>query len=287
MINSLINGVVTDYLSSQDRAIHYGDGLFETILCHKNNLYYWPQHYLRLKQSAEKINMSCPDESILLSDITKLLSDNESDKTYAIKIILTRGLSQRGYEFNKKTTVNRLVFISTIEKDYSSLLALNLLSGDLSICKQQVSINENLAGLKHLNRLDNVLARNESAIIDNKKVIDGLMLNANKHVIEGAMSNVFMVKDKQLYTPKLNQSGVYGVMREVIIDIAKTNKIEVIEKHLFVDDVNNMDELFITNSLIGMKAINYLNGIEFSGHAITAAIFNNLLNDKDSYVQTL
>ena len=283
----LINGVATDYLSVNDRAIHYGDGLFETILCHNRQLYFWPQHYSRLKQSTEKIKLSLPDEALLLDDIEKLLCEVEDEHAYAIKVIITRGSGQRGYQFEKKPMVTRIITFTSIEIDYSSILSRQLLSGDLVICEQQVSINENLAGLKHLNRLDNVLARNESSIINNSDIIDGLMINANKHVIEGTMSNVFFVKDKMLYTPKLNQSGVQGVMRDAIIAIAKNKNIEVSISDITTEKIKNMDEVFITNSLIGMKAINHLSDTAFTKRNITEIIFNDLIENKDSYVQVI
>jgi len=287
MNNCLINGVAADYLTVDDRAVHYGDGLFETILFHEEQLYFWPQHYLRLKQSAEKIKLACPYESLLLDDITKLLNDCDKGLSYAIKIIVTRGASERGYQFEKKSANSRLVFCSIIEENYSSLLSKTLLSGDLAICEQQVSINENLAGLKHLNRLENVLARNEKVIVNNKNVIDGLMLNANNYAIECTTSNFFTVKNNQLYTPKLNQSGVQGVMRDTVIKLAEKNNIEVSQSDMTIDNIHKMDEIFITNSLIGMKQINHLDDTNFTSCKVTDRIFKALLKDRASYVQAI
>ena len=108
------------------------------------------------------------------------------------------------------------------------LLPVKLLSGDLCFCEQQVSINENLAGLKHLNRLENVMARNEWGHRSTESnIIDGLMLNANQYVIEGCMSNLFAVRNNELLTPDLSVSGVKGIMREVIIDLANKNNIKL------------------------------------------------------------
>ena len=287
MNDCLINGVATDYLSIHDRAIHYGDGLFETILCHNNQLHLWSQHYLRLRQSADKIKLACPDEGVLLDDIEKLLSHAEGKQAHALKIIITRGSGQRGYRFDKRSTATRVITISPIEDRYSSILSQQLLSGDLTICEQQVSINEDLAGLKHLNRLENVLARNEPSVIDSSDTIDGLMLNANKHVIECTMSNIFSVKDKILYTPKLDQSGVQGVMRDAVITAARNHNIEVSISDMTIEDIKDMDEVFITNSLIGIKAINHLADTAFTKRDVTETLFDALLENKDSYVQVI
>ena len=283
--NNLINGVASDYLSIDDRAVHYGDGLFETILCDAGKLYYWPQHFLRLQSSAEKLKISCPAEQLLLADIKKLLDDNSTDRqsSYAIKIILSRGTGERGYAFPKKVSVNRLVSLSALNTDYSSLLSKKLLAGKLFLCEQQVSINKNLAGIKHLNRLENVLARNEWR----GDYIDGLMCNANQHVIEGTMSNLFAVRDKQLFTPDLVLSGVSGIMREVIISAAKTHGIAVTVKDLNAEALFEMDELFISNSLIGMKAVTGLVDVTYNKPHVSNIIFEELLASMEDHAHVI
>jgi len=301
--NSLINGITTDYLTINDRSIHYGDGLFETILCNNNKLYYWPQHFQRLQTSAQRLKIACPQEQVLLDDITKLLDTNKpgaksvsisgfksgskSEAAYAIKIIVSRGAGERGYKFSKNTTSNRFVLLSALETDYSSFLSHQLLSGELFICKQQVSINENLAGIKHLNRLDNVLARNEWKDNAKNNFIDGLMLNANQHVIEGTMSNLFAIKDKQLFTPDLGLSGVNGIMREIIIDLASKNNIKTSVDNFTIETLFSMDELFISNSLIAMKAVTKLRDSLYKDQQVTTMIFEELLTTKEENAQAV
>ena len=294
-VNSLINGIASDYLNINDRSIHYGDGLFETILCSNNKLYYWSQHYQRLQASAEKLKIACPQEQLLLDDITKLIDSNKagskpgfiSEAAYAIKVIVSRGAGERGYKFSKNTTASRFVFLSGLEAEHSSFLSKRLLSGELFICKQQVSINENLAGLKHLNRLENVLARNEWNDKTKNNIIDGLMLNANQHVIEGSMSNLFAIKDKQLFTPDLSLSGVNGIMRGIIIELAGKTNIKTSLINLTIDDLSCMDELFISNSLIAMKAVTKLGDSLYKDQSVTNMIFAELLNTKEDYAQTV
>ena len=293
--NSLINGITTDYLTINDRSIHYGDGLFETLLCNNNKLYYWPQHFQRLQTSAERLKIACPQEQVLLDDITKLLDTNNSGPksesisgaACAIKIIVSRGAGERGYKFSKNTTSNRFVLLSALETDYSSFLSHQLLSGELFICKQQVSINENLAGIKHLNRLENVLARNEWNDNAKNNFIDGLMLNANQHVIEGTMSNLFAIKDKQLFTPDLGLSGVNGIMREIIIDLASKNNIKTSVDNFTIETLLSMDELFISNSLIAMKAVTKLRDSLYNDQQVTTMIFDELLTTKEENAQAV
>ena len=233
----------------------------------------------------------CPQEQLLLDDIAKLLDKNESgsnsEAACAIKIIISRGAGERGYQFSKNTAASRIVLLSAVEAGHSSLLSNQLLSGELFICKQQVSINENLAGIKHLNRLENVLARNEWNDKAKNNVIDGLMLNANQHVIEGTMSNLFAIKDKQLFTPCLSLSGINGIMRGVIIELTDKSNIKTSSINLTLDDLSSMDELFISNSLIAMKAVTKLGDSVYKDQAVTNMIFTELLNDKESYAQAV
>jgi len=117
------------------------------------------------------------------------------------------------------------------------------------ICKTPVSMNPALAGIKHLNRLDNVLARNEWR---DPEIAEGLMLEYQQHVVEGTMSNVFCVLDGQLYTPSLELCGVRGVMREQIISLAQSRGISVNEIDISQQNFLQMDEIFVSNSLIGI-----------------------------------
>lgn len=290
----MINGVATDYLNINDRAIHYGDGLFETILCSDNKLFYWKQHYQRLQLSSKKLKINCPEEQLLLNDINVLIaangvsaSESSASNNYVVKIIVSRGTGDRGYKISKTIKTNRLVLLSAIEVDYSSLLSSRLLTGDLCLCKQQVSINENLAGLKHLNRLENVLARNEWNNNKDKNIIDGLMLNANQHLIEGSMSNLFAVKNNQLFTPDLTQSGVKGIMRDEIINIANKMHVKLSIVNMSIDELLVMDELFITNSLIAIKSVNKFIDTQYNEANLTKLIFEKLLKTKDDYVQVI
>jgi 4-amino-4-deoxychorismate lyase len=285
-VTSLINGIDTDFLNVHDRAIHYGDGVFETILCVANKLYYWSQHFQRLSSSARKLKIDCPQAQTFLDDINRLLAENKTrdDSPFVIKIILSRGVSERGYKIDNKAQANRIVLLSPVLTEYSSLLSERLLEGELFICQQQVSINESLAGIKHLNRLENVMARNEWQDNTKKPYIDGLMLNANQHVIEASMSNLFAVKENKLYTPQLKQSGINGIMRDAIIDLITKNNLTLSIINLTLEDLYTMDELFISNSLIGVKSVTKLADYHYQ-QKTTMKIFEQLLKTKENHIE--
>jgi 4-amino-4-deoxychorismate lyase len=223
----------------------------------------------------------------LLDGVLNNSSSDKDDNCFAIKIILTRGEGERGYVFPDKAVSNRIVLVSKLDTSYSSLLSNKLFSGGLFLCEQQVSINKQLAGLKHLNRLENVMARNEwGTHLKGANVLDGLMLNANQHVIEGCMSNLFAVRNNELLTPDLSLSGVNGIMRQVIIDLADKLDIKLTIMNLSKDEILAMDELFISNSLIGIKSVTCLNSTTYNRQRITKLIFENLINTMNDHVHS-
>lgn len=273
MSRVLINGVEAEYIRVYDRGLQYGDGLFETILCHHRSLYYWPQHYQRLQQSAEKLKLDCPPQNLLLDEINQLLSGSNSSS--AVKIILTRGNSERGYAFTDSQAGRRILLCSELPSDYSALIAGKLDEGRLFVCRTQASINETLAGLKHLNRLENVIARNEFG----DDCMDGLMLNADNHVVEGCMSNLFAIKGNEVFTPDVARSGVNGIMRGRIMAIIEQLDYPLHIRAMTLTEVVNMDTLFITNSLIGMRAVTAVAEKDFPTSELTRQIFKALLVD--------
>lgn len=258
----LVNGVATDYVSVEERGLQYGDGLFETIACEKKSLQFWSSHFFRLQEGARRLGLVCPPESVLLGDVKRLLenfSDDSLREGCVIKIIITRGCSKRGYRVTDKNQLTRIVQLSQglperFFSDSGYLQSTKITSQSmavLGVCKQMVSINPSLAGIKHLNRLENVLARNEW----HDEYHEGLMLDANGNVIEGTMSNVFGVRDGQLFTPALDNSGVAGIIRANIIELAIEAGIVVEINNFSLDDVCTMNEIFICNSLLEIMPV--------------------------------
>lgn len=251
---SLVNGMVVDYITIQDRGFQYGDGLFETIACRDNVLEFWAAHMKRLRQGAERLQLACPEETLWLQDIRMLVehyhSDTDNAKTtsnngFVVKLVLTRGNSERGYRPVEKTEGTRVVQIMAgLPSRYFHCPTSS--PAKLCCCRQTVSINPSLAGIKHLNRLENVLARNEWK--DN--YTEGLMCDAHGHVIEGTMSNIFGFRQGTLFTPALTSSGVNGILRQHIMQLVEHFSIPLTIAELSIDDIFSMDELFICNSLL-------------------------------------
>ncbi len=256
MQNCLINGIATNYVSVQERGLQYGDGLFETIACVDNGLEFWQAHFNRLQQGAQRLQIPCPEEKLWLQDIA-LLCKNLSGNG-VIKLILTRGCSERGYRQLDTLSSTRMVSLTKglAPRYFDSTASQNgeNKAADLCVCRQTISINPALAGIKHLNRLENVLARNEWK----DTYSEGLMLDSDGRVIEGTMSNLFAVKQMQLLTPALTMSGVTGIIREKIIELADKNLMPVSITELSMQALFTMDALFICNSLLEILPVKTL-----------------------------
>lgn len=243
MKRCLVNGFDKRQLDAADRGLHYGDGLFETLAVFDSRPRNWQLHMQRLLHGCQKLALATPDPELLSDEIARVSLDMP---TAVVKIILSRGSAGRGYRYTNDIEPTRVVASYDWPEYPDSYYQQGV---RLKICDTRISIQPALAGIKHLNRLENVLARNEWQGDDYG---EGLMLDANNNVIEGTMSNLFWVENKQLYTPKLQQSGVHGIMRQRIIDIAKGSGIACDEVEADLQRVQSADELFVSNSIIGI-----------------------------------
>lgn len=256
MTDILINGEERTTINISDRGLQYGDGLFETMAVHNGTINLWDDHWQRLKSGCERLLIALPDKKIVEEEI-KFLCKKKSETKFVIKLIVTRGEGQRGYCCSKNQGVTRILSAYSWPEQPEK----NKTEGvSVRYCDTLLSENPRLAGIKHLNRLEQVLARNEWS---GNEYQEGLMLNVNNHVVDGTMSNIFMVKGNQIITPDLSLSGVAGVMRKNIIKLAEKINLPVCIKKLDKNSLENSDELFLTNSLFGIWPVKSLGDISF------------------------
>ena len=245
-----------------DRGLHYGDGLFETIACIDGKLQFWHEHLERMRSGALRLGIETAAIDHFENDVLSLLEKNNISHC-VIKLVLTRGESDRGYRSASPQKTTRIVFISDLPQFSESY---NTQGIKARFCQQPVSKNSALAGIKHLNRLDNVLARNEWR----DEYQEGLMLDESGHVVEGTMSNVFAVKNNQLLTPSLNSSGVDGIIRGQILAIARELDVETQILEIKKSDMESMDEIFVCNSLIGIWPVSVLDNKTYEVGVLTS-----------------
>ncbi len=250
MDSVLINGEAKNTVSSMDRGLQFGDGLFETLAVVDGDIKYWSFHWQRLTLGCERLFLPVPDEEAIKKEIYSLLKKQTKQ---VIKLIYTRGESVRGYRFTQSKPTRIILQSSWPEFDKK-----NTKEGiELYPCVTKLSHQPLLAGLKHLNRLENVLARNEW---NDQKIAEGLLLDIKSYVIEGTMSNLFMVKNGILYTPGLTNCGVAGVTRQRIICQEKNVNV----CNISMDRLVEADEVFMCNSLIGIWPVNKISETYFS-----------------------
>lgn len=256
MIKTIINSKHKDTININDRGLLYGDGLFETMAVFNGEVQLWQDHWDRLALGCKKLSISLPDKTTIEKEIVDLIKSN-SEKKLVIKLILTRGEGQRGYRFTEEQKPTRILSCH----DWPSYPEEYQAEGvDVCYCETTLSENKNLAGIKHLNRLEQVLARNEWK----DEFQEGLMLTVQGNVVDGTMSNVFAVQDNKIFTPRLELCGINGVMRKTVIKIAKDNGFSVYEKDFSKVELEQADELFLTNSLIGIWPIKRIGKTQFT-----------------------
>lgn len=250
----LINGQAITSLAIDDRAIHYGDGLFETIALKHGVMAFWLEHYQRLVMGCRRLKFPTPEEAVLLQEIDVV---KQNADWAVIKIIISRGASERGYRIPKNCKTKRIVqcypFPQVPQLYYQQGIR-------ACFCKTPVSENAYLAGIKHLNRLDNVLASSEW---NDENIAEGLMCNVFGQVIQGTKSNLFCVKENVLFTPALSSAGIQGIMRAQVLLWAQQNNITINIGSITPKELLAQDEIFVCNSILGIWPVTNLEGHVF------------------------
>lgn len=257
-----------------DRGFAYGDGVFRTLPVQRGVAHCWGLHYARLREDCNALSIVCPPANVILSDISHLCA---LDENVALKIIVTRGESARGYAVPALAQPNRIV----VKSPLPAYPELNVSEGvHLHLCQTRLALQPILAGIKHLNRLENVLARMEW--ID-PQVVDGLLLDIDGNVIEGTMSNIFLRCGDRLVTPDLSRCGVAGVTRQRIIALAPSLGYTVEVKAFNLETLYQADEVVICNSLYGVWQVRRLNDHVWSASQLAASL-RHYLEQNDATV---
>jgi len=250
----LINGHATEQVSVLDRGFQYGDGLFETLKVCNGQPLHWDRHLARLQNGCERLGIAMPAPALLQAEAGQLC---QGVADAVLKITVTRGVGGRGYAAAQGMTPTRVL----ARLPAPAYPATHWSEGiRLHLCQTRMGENPALAGIKHLNRLEQVLARAEW---DDPQVAEGLLRDNNNQVIEGTMSNVFCVREGRLLTPPLSRCGVRGITRDRVLAAARQAAIEAEEVALQVEDLHQAQELFVTNSLIGIWPVQHFAGRDY------------------------
>ncbi len=259
----LVNGTPTRCIDFADRGFQYGDGLFTTIAVMQGIPLFLARHLERLQRDSLKLSIPFPGREILSTE-AHAVSQNCSNGV--LKIQLTRGSGGRGYRLPEVAATTRVLSLHPAP-DYPANLTDSGVK--LTLCTMRLGINRFLAGIKHMNRLEQVIARAEWQADD---IHEGVMLDCENYAVEGTMSNLFIVRDRCLYTPPIDRCGVAGIMRSIVIDSARENHIDVSYIRLQLADLYQADEVFLTNCIIRLWPVRQLNGVSYKIGPITRAV---------------
>ena len=242
MIQDWLNGQPLGAGLQRDRGLAYGDGLFETIAVRRGQPRLLERHVQRLAAGCQRLRIPC--------DVTQVAGEI---RAYAAllgegvaKLLITRGDGLRGYAPPADPEVRRLL-LGSPSPAYPEEHRLEGIA--LYPCTTRLASQPLLAGLKHLNRLEQVLARAEWSGTEHA---EGLMLDQGGRPVEGVFSNMFLVHDGELLTPALDHCGVAGVMRGLILELAARDGLTVRVSPLVLDDLLQADEVFLCNSQYGI-----------------------------------
>lgn len=250
-------------ISMHDRALQYGDGVFETLRIVDGKIPMWKYHQQRLKNAQQILDLPLDD---FFAQWQSFISEHLGNvKSACAKLVISRGEGPRGYKIPQQVSLNWWLLVTDLPVRETKN------EFKLTLCRHALSRQPRLAGLKHLNRLDQVLARSEWSEQDDFD--EGIMFNLDGDVIEGTMSNIFWLKSGQLFTPDLSQEGIDGCVRRWVIDqyaqnsnaVAKAEpkavtKAVIIEKDAKLDQLLTADAVFLTNSLMGIQPVSQIDG---------------------------
>jgi 4-amino-4-deoxychorismate lyase len=248
----LLNGIPDQQVSPFDRALHFGDGLFETIACRRGRPRFLTLHLERLQLGCHRLGIEPGDFDEVRAEIRALAA--EADNAI-VKVLLTRGPAlARGYGVTGREKATRITFRYAWPPENPTESQDGI---RVRIATLRLGENPVLAGLKHCNRLEQVLARRE---MTDPGIAESLLFSSSGKLVSGTMSNVFIVEGERLRTPCLDVCGVAGVMRRVVLREALHAGISVQEDVLRDEDVRKAGELFLTNARIGIWPVRELDG---------------------------
>ena len=270
MIDALVNGEPGGVISIHDRGLQFGDGVFETLAVRSGEPLCREAHFARLEAGCRHLSMACPDRDLLEHEALRLCRARDAA---VLKIVVTRGAGGRGYGLPEGIAPNRIMTIHE-RPDYPAAYYREGITS--YICARRLAHQPGLAGIKHLNRLEQVLLRAEIASTPHP---EGVALDPCGNVIEGSMSNLFMVKNGKLFTPDLSRCGVEGVVRQSIIERDRAAGNQTGIREIKPEELYEADEVFYCNSVIGVWPVRRIGDKVFDGIDTALEIMRKLTSD--------
>jgi len=251
----IVNGRECASVDVTDRGFSLGDGLFETIAIRNGAPRFWQAHAERLVDGCRRLAIPVPSIDELAHELECVRDGSESGTA---RITVSRGPGPRGYAPPPEPLPTRVVgfYPATTPSNPAQRFSLRW-------CETRLALQPALAGLKHLNRLEQVLARSEWS---DPAIDEGIMLATDGRVVECVMSNLFLVVDHTLVTPALDECGVSGVMRRQVLEAATCLGIHTEVRRVEPPEVERASAVFVTSALRGIVAVERIGDLQYSSH---------------------
>jgi 4-amino-4-deoxychorismate lyase len=251
----LTNGAPAGQVSALDRGLAYGDGLFETLAVRAGVARHWDDHLTRLAHGCARLGIAMPDTALLRTEAESWCRGTARG---VLKLIVTRGVGGRGYRADPSAPPTRVFSLHPWPEDIEAHAKQGV---RVRLCTLRLAHQPALAGLKHLNRLEQVLARSEW---DDPGIAEGLLMDEQGRLIEATSSNLFLVADGALFTPDLTRCGVAGVTRARILRHAGALGIAVHVTNVTQDMMARASEVFLCNSVIGLWPVTVCESLRYA-----------------------
>jgi len=245
-LSTWINGRRRESIDYRDRGLQYGDGVFETLRIRRGRVRLLEYHLDRLYAGCGRLKIEGPKRPELRRELQRSAALRQEA---VLKLIITRGVGQRGY---RPTGLERCTRILSLQSLPRGLLAQGATPVRVRLCATTLGLNPELAGLKTLNRLESVMARAEW---QDARIWEGLMQDGEENIVCGTMSNLFLRRGRLLMTPVLDRCGVAGVMRRWVLETAGQIDLRAVERRVRRRDLQEAEEVFMTNSLVGVRSV--------------------------------
>ncbi|WP_462158114.1 aminodeoxychorismate lyase [Pseudoalteromonas sp. GB56] len=243
MTKTIINGKPSGVIDINDRGFNYGDGFFTTAKVSFGEVQLWHLHHKRLEECAQRLGFGDLNFAAIEQDMATLLS-GAPEQDAVLKIVITRGNGGRGYAPPSDVDATRIIRLLPFPENYAHLPKSGM---SLSVAKTRLAQQPLLAGLKTLNRLEQVLVKQEAA---QQHSDDVLVLDTNDNVIETSSANLLMYQQGQWYTPSLQQAGIQGVFLAHL-----QQQFDIVSRNVSLAELFSMEAVYCCNSLMGLVPI--------------------------------
>jgi 4-amino-4-deoxychorismate lyase len=265
-VRILRGGSAVDALSADDRGLNYGDGLFETILIHAGAPVWWDEHWQRLCRGAQRLGIAPPAPAVICAEVEALAAGHARA---VLKLVLTRGAGGRGYAPSAQAEPTCILSVHPAPAPVTTPIQVRW-------CALPLAIQPALAGIKHLNRLEQVLARSEW---QDPGIAEGLMCDTAGRVVCATAANLFVFIDGVWRTPSIERCGVAGIARDWLL--ANVPGIEVTV--LGPETVESAQAVFLCNAVRGILPVGRLGAREWRADARTTQLRRRLADAQPAF----